>query len=355
MRISLIQPTELGLSEIQAWHTMQLKTGSLVNPFLCPEFSLGVGKVQSAARVAVLTEGSEIAGFFPFERRRFGTGAAIGAVFNNCQGLIHGPGVEWDARELLKACKLSTWQFNKLAQDQAPFERYAGSHIPAAIIDLTHGFEAYREGFQLRSSKFLKRLDRKIRNLEKEFGDTHLVADSRDIGDLRTFMLWKSEQCRRNGWLDIFDRPWVVELIDYLFATRSDSFSSVLSMLYVGETPAAGQLCLRSGGFLAGWYTAYNPKFGNYSPGLIQFIRATEELAAAGVQTFELGGGDFYQEKLKNGDIYYSNGTVTTGRFAAGVHRAQACSEDWARHQIKRYPLAYRAADGVLRRMGRIA
>ena len=64
MRISLIQPSELGLSEIQAWHSMQLETGSLANPFLCPEFSLGVGKVQSAARVAVLTEGSGIVGFF---------------------------------------------------------------------------------------------------------------------------------------------------------------------------------------------------------------------------------------------------------------------------------------------------
>jgi len=334
---------------------MQLKSSSLANPFLCPEFALGVGESQPAARVAVLADGSEIVGFFPFEQRRFGVGAPIGAVLSNCQGLIHGPGAQWDARGLLKACKVSAWQFNKLAPNQMPFERYVESRTPAAIIDLSHGFEAYREGFGLRSSSFLKKLDRRTRSLEKNFGDVRIAMDSRVIGDLRTLMSWKSDQCRQNGWLDVFERSWVVDLIDNLFALRNDSFSSVLSMLYVGETPAAAALWLRSGGFMTGWYTAYNPKFKDYSPGLIHFIRAAEGLAAAGVQTLEFGGADAYQEKLKNDDIYYSKGTATTGPFTAGMHRIRVRAEGWARRQIKQYPLAYRAADRALRGLGRIA
>src|SRR5277367_1107867 len=129
MHISLIRPDELGPSEIQAWHSMQLAANSLINPFLCPEYSVGVGEVRSAARVAVLTEGSRILGFFPFERRKFGAGAAIGAGLNNCQGLIYALDAEWDARELLKACGLSTWQFSRLTQDQKPFERYRANQV----------------------------------------------------------------------------------------------------------------------------------------------------------------------------------------------------------------------------------
>ena len=355
MRVSMIRPAELGQAEIEAWRSMQLKSSSLANPFLCPEFALGVGESQSAARVAVLTEGSEIVGFFPFERRRFGTGASIGAVLSNCQGLIHSPGAQWDARGLLKACKVSAWQFDKLAPNQMPFEQYVESRAPAAIIDLSRGFEAYRENFGLRSSSFLKKLDRRTRSLERRFGDIRIAVDSRDMAELRTLMSWKSDQCRQNGWLDVFERSWVVDLIDYIFALRNDSFSSVLSVLYVGETPSAAALWLRSGGFMTGWYTAYDPTFKDYSPGLIHFIRAAEGLAAAGVRTLEFGGADHYQEKLKNGDIYYSKGTATTGRFTAGAHRVRVSAEGWTRHQIKRSPLAYRVADRALRSRGRIA
>ena len=355
MRASMIRPAELGQAEIDAWRSMQRKSSSLANPFLCPEFALGVGESQSAARVAVLTEASEIVGFFPFERRRFGTGASIGAVLSNCQGLIHSPGAQWDARGLLKACKVSAWQFDKLAPDQMPFEQYVESRTPAAIIDLSRGFEAYRETFELRSSSFLKKLDRRTRSLEKKFGDVRIAVDSRDMAELRTLMSWKSDQCRQNGWLDVFERSWVVDLIDYIFALRNDSFGSVLSVLYVGETPAAAALWLRSGDFMTGWYTAYDPRFKDYSPGLIHFIRAAEGLAAAGVRTLEFGGADHYQEKLKNGDIYYSKGTATTGRFTAGAHRVRVSAEGWTRRQIKRSPLAYRTADRALRCLGRIA
>ncbi len=355
MDISVIRPTELGQAEIQAWHSLLRKSSSLNSPYLCPEFAVGVAQFQPAARVAVITEGSAIAGFFPFERRRFGAGVAIGGILSNCQGLIYSPDSQWDVRALLKGCKLATWKFDKLIQDQEPFERYAEGRVPAAVIDLTDGFEAYREGFKLRSSKFLKNLNRKINKLDNDCGEIRLVADSRDLADLRTLMSWKSEQCRQNGWLDVFERPWVVGMIDRMFGTRTDMFSSVLSMLYVGDIPAAAMLCLRSEGFLAGWYTAYNPKFAQYSPGIILFIKAAEELADAGIRTLEFGGTDFYQEKIKNKDIYYTCGVAAASTFAAGAFRAQARSEDWARQQIKRFPFAYRAADGVLKRMGRIA
>jgi CelD/BcsL family acetyltransferase involved in cellulose biosynthesis len=354
MRISLIRPAELGSSEIQAWHSMQLETSSLVNPFLCPEYSMGVGGVQSAARVAVLTEGSRTLGFFPFERRRFGVGAAIGAGLSNCQGLIHAPDVEWDARALLKACGLSTWQFNRLTYDQKPFERYGTDQVRSALVDLSEGYESYDENFRLKSPKFLKSMNRKIRSLEKDFGEIRLVTDARDVADLRLFMSWKSDQFERNGWLDIFARPWVVDLIDHLFATRTDFFSCALSMLYAGETPIASALDFRSRHCLVGWHCAYNPEFGKYSPGSIRYLFAVKKLADAGIQLYELGD-ESYQERFKNSDACFTKGTVTAGSLAASVHRAQSVSSSYARRTIKRFPFAYRVADGVLQRMGKIA
>ncbi len=355
VQISLIRPAELSANEISTWHSMQRKTRSLTNPFLCPEFAFGVGQFRSNARVAVLAEGSEIVGFFPFERRRLGVGVPIGADLNNCQGLIHAPALEWEPQEVLRACKISAWKFDNLVRDQRSFERYVVATAPSAVIDLTDGFAVYQEKQRMKSPQFYKKLDRQMRNLQRNFGEIRFTIDSHDTSALRLFMRWKADQCRRNGWVNIFDRPWIVELIDHLFNTRNDSFSAWLSLLYVGETPISGQFGLRSGGFFSGWFTAYDARFGSYSPGLIQFIQLAEKLAAVGVQTIDLGGTASFKERLKSHDISFTKGMVTRGPFAAGVHRIRDASTDWARHEIKRCPPLYRTADQILRRFGRIA
>src|SRR6202012_4619357 len=114
MQISVVRPKELGEREISAWHAMQTKTSSLTIPFLSPEFTIAVGDFQPDARVAVLEEGPEIVGFFPFEHRRLGVGAAIGMGLSDCQGLVYSPGIEIDSPKLPKACKISVWQFAHL-------------------------------------------------------------------------------------------------------------------------------------------------------------------------------------------------------------------------------------------------
>jgi CelD/BcsL family acetyltransferase involved in cellulose biosynthesis len=86
---------------------MQRATGSLANPFLCPEFAIAVDRCRPETRLAVLTDGPAIAGFFPFQRRRFGVGVPIAAGLTDCQGLIHVPGLDWEPRRLLSACKLT--------------------------------------------------------------------------------------------------------------------------------------------------------------------------------------------------------------------------------------------------------
>ena len=47
-------------------------------------------------------------------------GVPIGAGLTDCQGLVHVPGAEWDAHELLKACRLSVWHFGSPRQVWRP-------------------------------------------------------------------------------------------------------------------------------------------------------------------------------------------------------------------------------------------
>lgn len=355
MQISVVRPFELGQNEIAAWRCMQRETAALASPFLCPEFALAVGGFRQGARVAVLSDGPELAGFFPFERRRLGIGVPIGAGLNDCQALIHAPGVEWDPRELLRACQVSVWQFDNLIACQRPFERYMTTVFPAPVIDLTGGFEVYAKKLRIRSPKFCREIGRKARRLEREAGELRFVADSRDPAELRVLMDWKADQYHRHGAIDIFDRRWVAEFMEQLLSTRSDHFGALLSILYAGESPVAADFCLRSGPFLAAWFSAYDQRFARQSPGLLQHLRMAEATAALGVQLIDMGAGPAeYKQTLKSSDLFVGAGVVARGAALGGAHRARIAAKQWAERRVKRHPALFRVADSLLRHYGRI-
>ena len=355
VQISVARPSELGPGEIAVWRSMQHRTKSLANPFLCPEFAVAIDNFRADARVAVLTEGPEIAGFFPFQRRPFGVGVPIGTGLTDCQGLIHAPGLEWDPRELLRSCRLSAWQFDHLVESQGPFERYVAAVAPSPVIDLTDGFAAYQEKLRVRSPQFCKDLDRKARKLEREAGKLRFVVDSRDVAGLHALIGWKSDQYRRNRWIDVFDRVWIADLVHYLFSTHNDSFGGLLSLLYVGETPVAAHFGLLAGHVLAHWFPAYDTHFRRQSPGLIQHLRMAEETVALGVHMIDMGTGtERYKQTLKSYDLFVAEGVVTKGLLFSTAYRTRSTLAGWARRQIRQYPRLFDAADRILRHYGRI-
>jgi CelD/BcsL family acetyltransferase involved in cellulose biosynthesis len=355
VQISVARPDELGPAEIAAWHSMQYMTGALAHPFLCPEFAVAIGRFRTGARTAVLTDGPRVVGFFPFEKRRLGVGVPIGAGLSNRHGLIHAPALEWDPRKLLRACGLAVWQFDQLAEGQHPFERYAAAVTPSALIDLTDGFASYQEKLRVKSPRLGKNVDRSRYKLARDAGELSYSVDSSDLAGLRALMSWKSVQCRRNGWFDTFDRPWIVDVVDYLFNIQTDVFRSLLSILYAGGTPVAAQFGLRFGSLFAGWFTAYDARYGKYSPGLLQFMSMAAELATAGVRIIDLGtapGG--YKERLRSYQVFVARGMAATGPVAAGAHRARRDLAAFTYRHVRQHPVLLRTADQVLRHYGRI-
>lgn len=354
VRVSVIRPCELGPAEIAAWQAMQRATPSLANPFLSPEFAAAVGPFRPQARVGVLTEGQSITGFFPFERRRLDAGGPICGWLTPCQGLVHAPGMDWDPRELLRGCGLSAWRFDNLLPEQVPFKPYHEATVPSAMIDLSDGFDAYYAKLRRKSSHFCRELDRRARKLEREFGELAIVADSRDAGVLRTLMAWKSDQYRQTSHVDRFEQPWLSGLLDALLATRSTHAGGLLSVLYAGDQPVAAQFGLRTKSLLVGWFTAYDTRLSKYSPGLLHHLRLTEEAAASGISTIDMGAGtrNYYKETLKTDDSVVAQGFVTGRSVLGAAHRFRGTVTWSARRIVHRRPALHHAADQVLRRIG---
>jgi CelD/BcsL family acetyltransferase involved in cellulose biosynthesis len=355
VRISVIHPRELGAAEIAAWRSMQARTEALANPFLSPDFTIAVGQLRPEARVAVLAEGPDIVGFFPFERRKLGTGVPIAAGLTDCQGLIHAPEVDWQPRMLLRACGISAWRFDHLVAGQRPFERYQMALAPSPIVNVAQGFDAYYATLKASYPRFCRDIARRSRKSEREVGEARLVPDSRDVSALHTLMAWKSDQYRRTGRLDRFSQPWIVSLLETMLATRNEQFSGMLFMLYAGDVPVAANFCLRSSGVMAGWFTAYDTNYARYSPGLALTLRMIEAAAGQGVHRIDMGKGNKdYKDRLKNDEIFVGEGIITRRSPLGAASYASSVPVAWAIRKIRRHRPLFNAADALLRRYGQI-
>jgi CelD/BcsL family acetyltransferase involved in cellulose biosynthesis len=242
-----------------------------------------------------------------------------------------------------------------LGGGQLPFERYVSTVAPSPVIDITNGFMVYREKLRVKSPQFARDIARKERKLKRDAGGLSFVVNSSDVSALRLLMSWKSDQYRRNGWIDVFARPWIADLVNYLFSICGDHFAGLLSVLYAGETPVAAHFGIRSDHILAHWFPAYDVRFRRQSPGLIQHLRTAEETAAIGVKLIDMGtGAERYKHTLKSYDHFVAEGVVARGALTARAHRVRSAQTNWARRQVKRHPILFRTADRLLRHYGRV-
>ncbi|WP_433180019.1 GNAT family N-acetyltransferase [Actinoallomurus sp. CA-150999] len=351
MRFDIARPDELGEPELARWRALQGAGAALGNPFLSPEFALAVGRFRDDARVAVLSEGPRIVGFLPYERHALGLGRPIGAGLTDCQGLVGPPDLEFDVRALLRACRLSVWEFDHLLAEQAAFAPYHAETRVEPVMDLTAGFAAYADEARKRSPKTLKTVRYKERKLGRETGEVSYTFDERDPAELRRLMAWKSDQYRRTGRTDRFAVPWITALVEHLHATGV----GVLSVLRAGDRAVSAHLGLRAGPVMAGWFPAYDVEFGRYSPGMIGHLRMAEAAADAGIGWIAMGrGGREYKDWLKNAEFPIAEGRAARVSAAAGLHWVREAPMRRARSAVLANPALYAGADRVLRAYARL-
>ncbi len=351
----MLRPEELGEGEKERWRDLRAAADTPRNPFMEPEFTAAVGRVRPRARVAVLYEGAEPAGFLPYERGPWGQGRAIGLGVSDCQGAILAPGAVPDARELLRACSLSSFAFDNLEADQPLFVPYAAEEHATYVIDVEKGYETYESVLRTQAPKFLKTTLAKERRLGRQVGPVRFVLDERDPAALRTLMEWKSAQYRRTGRRDRFAQEWIALLVARLAETRAAQCTGTLSVLYAGGRPVAAHFGLRSASVLACWFPAYDPEFAKYSPGLVLHLRMAEAAAADGVGLLDLGRGRAeYKDSLRTGELAVHEGAVTRPGAGAALHRLSREPVRRAHGFVRARPRLASLASRTLRGAGRL-
>jgi CelD/BcsL family acetyltransferase involved in cellulose biosynthesis len=355
MKIRTLTARELDDEKCARWRSFQESGASFGSPYFCPELTLAVGAVRDDVHIAVLEE-EEIVGFFPFQRGRGGACRPVGGALSDHHGAITRAGTRVDWRELLEAIDLSHWRFDHLVAAQAP-RRPAwvqGSASPA--LDLSRGFEAYRQGRQ--ASRRVHELDRKARKLAREIGPLRFEAHTSSPEALDRVLRWKSEQCRRTGAHDFFSERWARELVERILQVQTVSFAGALSVLYAGETLVAANLGMRSRSVWHWWFPVYDHNFAKYSPGALLLLRVAEAAAHAGAGVLDLGkGDDGYKATFADMEIPLAEGFVgrpsllNTARMARlRAQRLLRSSNLWRSIRPLVRPLRVLAAQGVVAR-----
>ena len=354
MKISVVHPDELGPAELTRWRQLHGHP-ELANPFLAPEFTVCVGRVRPGARVAVLEEGPEVVGFFPYERGPFRVGRPIGAGLSDCQGLVHAPDLEWDPRELLRGAGLDVWEFDHLLASQRPFTPHHRVRRPSPVIDVGGGYEAWLEDRRRAYRRSIAAMGRKQRKLEREQGAVRFQFHTQDHQALDTLMRWKSAQYRRTGRFDRFALPATVRLVRDLLTTRAPGCSGTLSVLSVGDRPVAIHFGLRSAATLVSWFPSYDVALARYSPGLLLHLFMAEAAAKAGLRRLDLGKGDQeYKAVLGNQQLAVAEGCVDRPSAVAVARRLQHAPRRYVTDFVLGRPALRSSARQLLRRVGQL-
>jgi len=301
----------------------------------------------------VLEEGQDVVGFFPFDQGRFRVGRPIAPGVSDCQAVIHSPGLEWNAQDLLEGCRLDVWEFDHLIAEQMASAGQSISARDSPIIEISQGYETYLAERQRTSKKIFTSTFAKLRKLERDLGATRFQFDAQDPQALDVLMRWKSAQYRRTGHHDKFTVEWIVRLVWDLFETRSDGCSGTLSVLRSETGVVAAHFGLRSESSLSCWFPAYDVSLAKYSPGLSLHLKMAELAATAGIHYLDLGKGDEdYKQSLKNADLIVAEGWIDRPSATAMARRVQRAPRRVILNFILSHPPLRRAARRVLKQVG---
>lgn len=342
MHINAIAAGDLTPSQIGAWHEVLAADPQLASPHLRPEWVRCVAEARPGVEVGLLREGNEYVGFFPFQRQRLGIGEAPAGCQCDVQGIALRAGIEYPVELLLRRCGLQVWRFDHLLAAQPMFAAYHRRVEASPCIDLSPGFDSWRQQRAAATSD-IAQARRNARRLAIEVGPLRLEWHTASSDMLATLVAWKRADLRKRGLVDPFQRKWFHRLVEHVANCRQQAMRGVLSVLYASQTPVAIHLGMHSGKVLSSWILAHCARHNRFSPEVLLTMELARAAAGRGIERMDLGrGGSRIKAALANGAVDVAIGSVDlrpTGRIAAAArkrldgctHALQASAENFAR------------------------
>lgn len=322
MIVSIIPGRELCDPLVQRWRELQRSNLELCSPFFSPEFTSAIALARDGVEIAVVEERGKIVAFFPFQRETRNVGKPVGFPLSDYQGLVCEPSFQFDPTALLRACKLSVWDYDHLLATQTPFVPYHQQRDNSPIIKLAGGFDNYIREHKIRGSGLRIPLQL-MRKLEREVGPLEFKHHVSDIGNLHFIMNKKSEQYKRTDRDDLFSKAWIKSAVENVFRSQTTEFGGMLSVIFAGAERVCALMSIRSIDVCHAWFFGFEDRFSRYSPGFVMYLKLVECGFGLGFRYLDFGKGDQpYKKRLMNDSIAIASGSVEIPSFVSFFRHA---------------------------------
>lgn len=311
MNIRAIPITSLTPGQLALWDEVQRDNPALASPFFRPEFAKSCAAVGRPVEVALVEQRGKAVGFLPFERRALNIGAPVGGRLSDFQAVIAPADVSVYLPRAASDCGLSALVFDHWLATQPTPGGVVWEEDESPYIDVSRGFDEYAACFT-GNRRHLRDPLRKRDRLEREVGPLRFAPHVPHEGVLQTLFQWKWEQYRKTQLPSICEYEWVRALLATLLHFRDERFTPCLSVLRAGERIVAIHYFLRSGPVLHGWFCAYDPAMGRYSPGILLLLEMLKRAPELGIARVDLGKGS---ERFKRNYMTGAQRVATGGVY----------------------------------------
>ena len=333
-----------------AWRAFQLGNPALASPYFTLEFAEAVASVRSDTAALLITQNGTLRGFLPMQLSRTGYMRPLGGPMGDHQALITDDN-SLDPGPALEAAQLSAFTFHGALASQSGFARMGEERETSWVVDLSDGYEAYMDGRRHADAKAMRNLRSRRRKIDALEDAAVFRIDDRRQDVFETALRMKRNQYRRTRALDVFRGGWAHDLLDALFATRTEALSGLLSTLEVNGELAAAHFGMRSQTVLHYWFPVYSPAHSGLAPGLNLFVELARELSADGITQIQMGGGDYsFKQRFANSGFDTVSGTwFRPGLLASTVgiaNRIENFAESLPLGRVSQWPgKAFRRLD----------
>lgn len=293
VQYELVAPSALPAADRAAWRAFVSASAALGSPYFAFEFALCCEEARRDTRVLVARRAGQAKAYLPLHVGKAGYARPLAGPLGDVQGVIAESGFALDMPAALAAVNIPVFNFESMLASQTSVQPFIQQRVGSWMLDLSAGFQHWRDGRKSVQPKAIRNLDMRRRRMERLDGGYSFVMADQRAEALATMMAWKREQYRRTRVFDVFSVKWTRRLLAAVLRHQSDHFSGLISTLNIGDEIAAVHVGMASDRICHYWFPAYNADFGRISPGLLMIEEMAKTAASLGHQALELGPGEY--------------------------------------------------------------